>query len=68
VEFTNEVRVNHLGVRDDEASLVAPDVIVIGDSHAMGWGVDQGARCARARAKERAQGSECRGLIVRHSA
>jgi len=52
VEFTNEVRVNHLGVRDDEASLVAPDVIVIGDSHAMGWGVDQGATLPRVLAQK----------------
>jgi hypothetical protein len=39
LEFRTEVRVNHLGVRDDETALVAPDVIVLGDSHAMGWGV-----------------------------
>jgi hypothetical protein len=40
-EFANEFRVNHLGVRDDEASLAAPEVVVIGDSYAMGWGVEQ---------------------------
>ena|SRR5438477_4480522 len=40
LEFKNEVHVNHLGVRDDEAALDAPGVIVVGDSHAMGWGVD----------------------------
>jgi hypothetical protein len=33
--------VNRLGLRDDENSLNAPEVIVIGDSHAMGWGVEQ---------------------------
>jgi lysophospholipase L1-like esterase len=41
VEFKNTYRINHTGVRDDEASLDAPEVIVLGDSHAMGWGVEQ---------------------------
>jgi len=41
LEFDNTYDVNHLGLRDTEADLVAPDVIVIGDSHAMGWGVNQ---------------------------
>jgi hypothetical protein len=41
LEFKNVFRINHRGVRDEEASLHAPDVIVLGDSHAMGWGVDQ---------------------------
>jgi hypothetical protein len=41
LEFKNVFRINHMGVRDDEASLHAPDVIVLGDSHVMGWGVDQ---------------------------
>ena len=40
-EFSNEYRINHLGFRDDEASLEAPEIIVLGDSYAMGWGVDQ---------------------------
>lgn len=40
-EFNNEYRVNRLGLRDDEASLVAPEIIVAGDSTAMGWGVNQ---------------------------
>ena len=40
-EFDNEFRVNHLGLRDDEASLRAPAVIVVGDSYAMGWGIDE---------------------------
>lgn len=43
-EFYTELSVNHLGVRDDEESLVAPQVIVIGDSTSMGWGaMDQEA-------------------------
>lgn len=40
-EFSTEFRVNSLGVRDDEESLVAPEIVVLGDSQAMGWGVDQ---------------------------
>jgi len=40
-EFANEYRVNRLGVRDDEASLESPEIVVLGDSHAMGWGVEQ---------------------------
>src|SRR5437762_5813156 len=41
LELKNVFRINSKGLRDEEASLHAPDVIVIGDSHAMGWGVDQ---------------------------
>ena len=41
VEFSTEVRVNRLGLRDDDAALEAPDVVVLGDSYAMGWGVQQ---------------------------
>jgi len=41
IEFRNAYRINSAGVRDDEAALDAPEVIVIGDSHAMGWGVEQ---------------------------
>jgi len=41
IEFRTHVRVNRLGVRDDEASAEAPEAIVVGDSHAMGWGVEQ---------------------------
>ncbi len=40
LEFTTTVSGNPLGVRDDDLALVAPDVIVLGDSHAMGWGVE----------------------------
>jgi lysophospholipase L1-like esterase len=38
-EFDTQLAVNSRGLRDDEASLVAPEVIVLGDSFAMGWGV-----------------------------
>lgn len=41
VEYKTTFYVNSLGVRDDEVSLQAPDVIVAGDSHAMGWGVEK---------------------------
>lgn len=37
-EFDVECRINSIGVRDDEASLSSPEIIVVGDSHAMGWG------------------------------
>jgi len=40
-EFSNVYDVNRIGVRDDEASLDHPEIIVAGDSVAMGWGVDQ---------------------------
>ncbi|MGV7222353.1 MAG: hypothetical protein ACQ9MH_12585 [Nitrospinales bacterium] len=39
--FDTKVSVNSLGVRDDESSLVKPEIIVIGDSEAMGWGVEK---------------------------
>jgi hypothetical protein len=42
LEFKNTFNVNRLGVRDDEASLDGPEIVVLGDSHAMGWGVEQG--------------------------
>ena len=43
-EFDVEVRTNSLGVRDDETSLDNPSIVVLGDSHGMGWGVDQSER------------------------
>lgn len=42
-EFTTEVAVNRLGVRDDDRSLEAPSIVVLGDSVAMGWGVEESA-------------------------
>jgi lysophospholipase L1-like esterase len=38
-EFEHEFRVNSLGLRDTEAALEAPEIVVLGDSVAMGWGV-----------------------------
>lgn len=46
-EFDNEFRVNSLGVRDEESALEAPQVVVLGDSYAMGWGVDQDKTIAK---------------------
>jgi len=40
-EFANWYAVDSLGLRDDEASLGSPEIIVLGDSQAMGWGVEQ---------------------------
>ena len=40
-EFSNRYRINSLGVRDDESSLEHPEVVVAGDSFAVGWGVEQ---------------------------
>lgn len=40
-EFTVHYAVNRQGLRDDEASLHDPAIVVVGDSYAMGWGVAQ---------------------------
>ncbi len=40
-EFATHFEVNRLGFRDDAASLEGPAVVVVGDSLAMGWGVEQ---------------------------
>ncbi len=40
-EFETSYDVNRLGVRDDEFSLEGPNIVVIGDSFAQGWGVEQ---------------------------
>ena len=41
-EFSNVFEVNSAGFRDDEVSLLSPQVVVLGDSYAMGWGIDHG--------------------------
>jgi len=41
IEFSNTYSINSQGVRDDEVSLDFPEIIVLGDSHSMGWGVEQ---------------------------
>lgn len=40
-EFSDSFSINSVGLRDDELSLNAPRVVVLGDSYAMGWGVSQ---------------------------
>ncbi len=40
-EFSTKIYSNSEGIRDDEASLDDPEVVVIGDSFSMGWGVEQ---------------------------
>lgn len=47
VEYDVEMAANSLGVRDDEASLVQPDIVVVGDSFAMGEGVGHDETFAR---------------------
>lgn len=41
LEFSTRYNINSVGLRDDERSLNAPDIITLGDSYAMGWGVEQ---------------------------
>lgn len=40
IEFSNVYRINSLGVRDTEEALTAPEMVLLGDSFALGWGVD----------------------------
>lgn len=40
-EFDVEYNINSRGMRDDEAALNNPEIVVIGDSQAMGWAVGQ---------------------------
>jgi hypothetical protein len=40
-EYDTELEIDSAGLRDDERSLTGPDLIVLGDSYAMGWGVAQ---------------------------
>ena len=41
LEFDTQYEINSAGFRDDELSLTSPEVVVLGDSFAMGWGVEQ---------------------------
>lgn len=41
VEFRTHYQINSFGVRDDEESLQAPRVVLVGDSYTMGWGVEE---------------------------
>lgn len=40
-EFKDTLAMNSLGLRDDENSLHVPEIICLGDSYTMGWGVKQ---------------------------
>lgn len=40
-EFADSFYTNRMGLRDDDSSLIKPEIIYLGDSHAMGWGVSQ---------------------------
>lgn len=41
MEFSTKYKVNKAGLRDDESSLDKPEIIFLGDSYTMGWGVEQ---------------------------
>lgn len=41
LEFDTEFRINSAGLRDDEDSLDNPEILMLGDSYTMGWGVEQ---------------------------
>jgi hypothetical protein len=41
IEYSNEYFINTLGVRDSEEALAAPEIVFLGDSYTLGWGVDQ---------------------------
>ena len=47
IEFSTGYEINRVGLRDQDTALLAPEVIVLGDSHAMGWGVEQHETIAR---------------------
>lgn len=40
-EYSNDYFINSLGVRSSEEALESPDIIILGNSYTMGWGVDQ---------------------------
>jgi hypothetical protein len=46
-EYSNDYQINSLGVRDSEDSLTQPQVVILGDSFALGWGVDQNETFAK---------------------
>lgn len=43
VEFNTRLRINKYGFRDDDASAMGPEIICLGDSFTMGWGLDDSA-------------------------
>ena len=46
-EFSTTYQINSFGFRDDERSLQSPEIILLGDSYTMGWGVDQDSSFAQ---------------------
>jgi hypothetical protein len=40
-EYNNVYYINSLGIRDTEEALSQPEIVVAGDSFALGWGVNQ---------------------------
>ncbi|SEJ02811.1 hypothetical protein SAMN05216327_105354 [Dyadobacter sp. SG02] len=41
LEYSNTFKINSFGLRDDEGSLDNPQLVFLGDSFTMGWGVDE---------------------------
>lgn len=52
-EYKTTLTVNSLGVRDSEEALAGPEIVVLGDSFAMGWGVEADQSFAAVIGKER---------------
>jgi hypothetical protein len=46
-EYSDSFYTNKLGLRDDEISLSKPEIICLGDSYTMGWGVKQNETFAK---------------------
>lgn len=40
-EFQTDIESNSFGLRDSDSAIIAPAMIFLGDSHTMGWGVQQ---------------------------
>jgi len=40
-EFSDSFHVNSVSLRDDEQSLLSPEIICVGDSYTLGWGSEQ---------------------------
>lgn len=57
LEFSTSVEVNRQGLRDSERNLRSPEVVFLGDSYTMGWGVN-GQDCF-VRQFEAATGKKC---------
>jgi hypothetical protein len=51
-EYSNAYFINSLGVRDTEEALRHPDIVIAGDSFALGWGVNQEETFAHLLAKK----------------